>query len=177
LAVNANKIAEIAAPAQDGMENIMQPGEIRAVTFFGGTQALGINPAGAIMGIYTDANPGDHGAGNHGFLRARDGTFTTFNPPGPINIFAPTSFGPDLYINPAGAITGSFNDGFNINHGFLRVSDGTLTTFDVPGAGTGPLQATAPLGITPAGEIMGLYVDANRLVHGFLFLPRPFGFR
>ncbi len=31
LAVNANDVAEIAAPAQDGMENIMQPGEIRAV--------------------------------------------------------------------------------------------------------------------------------------------------
>jgi hypothetical protein len=54
---------------------------------------------------------------------------------------------------------------------------GTFITFDAPGAGTSPLQGTAPLGITPAGEIMGLYVDANRLVHGFLFLPRPFGFR
>ena len=31
LAVNANEVAEIAAPAQDGMENIMKPVEIRAV--------------------------------------------------------------------------------------------------------------------------------------------------
>jgi hypothetical protein len=31
LAVNANEVAEIAAPAQDGMESVMQPGEIRAV--------------------------------------------------------------------------------------------------------------------------------------------------
>jgi hypothetical protein len=31
LAVNANEVAEIAASAQDGMENIMQPGKIRAV--------------------------------------------------------------------------------------------------------------------------------------------------
>jgi hypothetical protein len=28
-------------------------------------------------------------------------------------------------INPAGAITGSFNDGFTINHGFLQARDGT----------------------------------------------------
>ena len=31
LAVNANEIAEIAGPAQDGVENIMQAEEIRAV--------------------------------------------------------------------------------------------------------------------------------------------------
>jgi hypothetical protein len=75
-------------------------------------------------------------------------------------------------ITPAGAITGSFNDGFTINHGFLRTSDGTITTFDAPGAGTGFNQGTAPLGITPAGEIMGLYRDANSVTRGFLFLPQ-----
>ena len=31
LAVNANEVAEIAAPTQDGMENIMKPVEMRAV--------------------------------------------------------------------------------------------------------------------------------------------------
>jgi hypothetical protein len=74
-------------------------------------------------------------------------------------------------MNPAGTITGSFNDGFTINHGFVRTSDGTITTFDVPGAGTGFNQGTAPLGITPAGVIMGLYRDANYGVHGFLRIP------
>jgi len=71
----------------------------------------------------------------------------------------------------SGVITGSFNDGFTINHGFLRASDENLTTFDVPGAGTGFNQGTAPLGITPGGVIMGLYIDSNSVNHGFLFLP------
>jgi hypothetical protein len=39
---------------------------------------------------------------------------------------------------------GSFNDGFNINHGFVRARDGTLATLDAPGAGTGNFQGTAP---------------------------------
>ena len=71
-------------------------------------------------------------------------------------------------ITPAGAITGSFNDGFTINHGFLRAPDDTVTTFDVPGAGSGFNQGTAPLGINAAGVIMGLYIDANYRHHGFL---------
>jgi hypothetical protein len=75
-------------------------------------------------------------------------------------------------INPAGTITGSFNDGLNINHGFLRTRDGKLTTFDAPGAGTGNNQGTLPLAITPAGVIMGLYRDAKGLSHGFLFRPK-----
>ena len=29
------------------------------------------------------------------------------------------------------------SDGNNVSHGFLRAPDGTMTTFDVPGAGTG----------------------------------------
>ena len=73
---------------------------------------------------------------------------------------------------PSGAITGSSNDGFTINHGFLRTSDGTLTTFDAPGAGNGFNQGTAPLGITPGGVIMGLYIDANYVRHGFIFYAR-----
>jgi hypothetical protein len=75
-------------------------------------------------------------------------------------------------ITPAETITGSFNDGFAVKHGFLRASDGTVTTFDFPGAGTGFDQGTVPLGISPAGIIMGLYIDAKYKHHGFFFLPR-----
>jgi hypothetical protein len=199
--------------------------------FPNGTLAIGIDPTGIILGVYTDTN-----GNNHGYLKATDGTFTTFDPPGNIAaLFVPFAFGPSLYmdpqgtiagtyfqpisgnpsggnyrvfvraidgtfttfdavqypngnpslnipcctwsfpsgITPSGAITGSFNDGFTINHGFLRASDGTLTTFDVPGAGKGSNQGTAPLGITPGGVIIGLYIDINYVYHGFLFFPRP----
>jgi hypothetical protein len=99
-----------------------------------------------------------------------DGAFTTFDaatyPPCCIWSF-PTGIAPDA------AITGSFNDGFTINHGFLRARDGTVTTFDAPCAGTGFNQGTAPLGINPAGVIMGLYINANYGHHGFLLVPRP----
>lgn len=188
-----------------------------------GTQAVGITPRGEIAGIYTDA-----ALVHHGFVRASGGAFTTFDvPAGQINSFAPFSFGPDLSMTPAGAITGtyfqpvqgnpfggnyrvfvraldgtfttfdaatyppcciwsfpsgitpggaivgSFNDGLTINHGFLRAHDGAIATFDAPGAGSGFNQGTAPLGITPGGTIMGLYVDANYVTHGFVLTPVP----
>jgi len=75
-------------------------------------------------------------------------------------------------ITPA-AITGSFNDGFTINHDFLRAPDGTVTTFHAPGAGTGFNQGTAALGITRAGVIMKLYIDTNYRHHGFLLRLPP----
>lgn len=123
-----------------------------------------------MLGTYFEPILGNPFGGNFRvFVRAPNGTFATFDaatyPPCCIWSF-PSG------INPAGAITGSFNDGFSINHGFLRVRDGTVTTFDVPGAGIARNQGTAPLGITPVGEIMGLYIDANDARHGFLFLRR-----
>ena len=146
------------------------PGSIGIFNPFSFGRNLYIKPDGVIAGTYKEPILGNPFGGNYRvFVRASDGSFTTFDaatyPPCCIWSF-PSG------INPAGAITGSFNDGFTINHGFLRAKDGTVTTFDVPGAGTGFNQGTAPLGITPAGEIMGLYVDANNVTHGFLFLRR-----
>src|SRR5258708_1308455 len=144
------------------------PGSIAIFVGVSFGQNLYINPDGLITGTYFEPISGNPFGGNYRvFLQALDGTFTTFDaapyPPSSIWSF-PSCF------TPAGAITGSFNDGFSINHGFLRASDGTITTFDVPGAGTGFNEGTAPLGITPAGEIMGLYTAAHRVTHGCLFL-------
>src|SRR5438874_3521166 len=47
----------------------------------------------------------------------------------------------------------------------------TITTFDVPGAGTGPGQGTISFMINPAGQITGFYFDASNLRHGFLRAP------
>src|SRR5450631_3912194 len=57
-----------------------------------------INPAGAITGFYCDA------INCHGFLRAPDGTFTTFDAPDDVGGTYPAC------INPAGAITGYYSD-------------------------------------------------------------------
>jgi len=59
-------------------------------------------------------------------------------------------------------ITGNYSDGSR-SRGFVRSSDGTFTTFDVPGA-----TLTNPLCINPAGVITGTYLDASSVAHGFL---------
>ena len=101
-----------------------------------------------IAGFYTSANH------YHGFLRATDGTFTTFDVPGATNT-NPNS------INPSGTVTGDyFENGY---HGFLRGADGTFTTFDPPGS-----TRTFPNSINPAGAVTGFYKDANGVQHGFL---------
>ena len=46
-----------------------------------------------------------------------------------------------------------------------------ITTFDAPGAGTGPFQGTFPLSINPAGVIAGTYIDSGFVAHGFLRTP------
>ena len=63
------------------------------------------------------------------------------------------------------------NDFRDLNHGFVRARDGTVTTFDAPGAGAAFGEGTVPLGIDPAGVIMGYYTDAKRVNHGFLLQP------
>src|SRR5215472_10697555 len=59
-----------------------------------GTFPDAINPAGVITGDYLDAS-----SLNHSFLRDRDGTFITYDPPDMIGSVANS-------INPAGAIAG-----------------------------------------------------------------------
>jgi hypothetical protein len=61
---------------------------------------------------------------------------------GPWMIWPPASLTPS-------ELTGNYFDIINnVNHGFLRASDGTFTTFNVPGS-----RNTQPLAINPAGEI------------------------
>jgi hypothetical protein len=131
---------------------------------------LSINFQGVIAGTYFAPIAGNPFGGNYTvFIRSEDGAYISFaaaNYP-PCCIWSAPSG-----INLARTVTGSFNDGFNLNHGFVRFRDGTLTTFDAPEAGTGFNQGTLPLAITPEGVIMGLYRDPNRLSHGFLFRPR-----
>jgi hypothetical protein len=103
------------------------------------------------VGFFYDAN-----VVGHGFLRASDGTMTTFDPTGSIYTSANA-------INFEGATTGSWQDASNVIHGFLRSRDGTLTTFDAPGSN----GQTDPAAIDPAGTITGSFSDASGF-HGFV---------
>src|SRR4029453_1566712 len=50
----------------------------------------------------------------------------------------------------------------------IQASAQTITTFDAPGAGTGPGQGTSALNINPAGTIVGFSRDSNRARHAFI---------
>jgi hypothetical protein len=63
-----------------------------------------------------------------------------------------------------------------VNHGYLRSPDGTFTTFDAPGAGTGAYQGTGcssdcPVSQNDWGAITGMYFDANYVLHGYVRRP------
>jgi hypothetical protein len=99
-----------------------------------------------------------------GFLRAPNGVLDFFTVPGsvPLNVRG---------INDSGAVAGNwatdpeFNSGA---HGFQRFVDGTIGTFEAPGAGTAQFQGTYPGAINNAGAIAGTVVDSNNVCHGFL---------
>jgi hypothetical protein len=115
------------------------------------TVPQGINPSGEITGYYSD------GVG-HGFVRAADGTITSFDGPGasPSGTYA-------TGINLSGEIVGYYSDYPSpVSHGFVRAADGTFTTFDA-----GP-NSTFPTSINPSGMITGYYDDASFVAHGFL---------
>jgi hypothetical protein len=145
-----------------------------------GTLGFGLSSRGAITGPYVDASNVAHG-----FLRARDGTLTTFDVPGAgtgagtpgcVLTIPPSCQGtiPEN-VNSQGAITGEYVDANGVNHGFVRARGGAITSFDVPGAGTGVGQGTIPLQNNRAGAITGSYIDANGVIHGFLRTGRPCG--
>ena len=131
---------------------------------------VGINPAGAMTGAYFEPISNFFGGNYRGFLRAKDGNFTTFDAvPSPSSPCCTWTFG--VAINPAGEIAGFDNDYNAVDHGFVRARDGTITILDAPGAGTGFFQGTFAFSINPAGQVAGQYIDANNVFHGFLWSP------
>jgi len=119
----------------------------------------GITPAGVIAGFYVDSSNVAHG-----YLRARDGGFTTFDVSG-----AGTGPGQGTFnenIGVTATTTGWYIDSGGALHAFLRTPKGAITKFDAPNAGTGAGQGTSAGGITPAGVIACAFSDANNVYHG-----------
>ncbi len=119
---------------------------------------MGINPGGAITGFYVDAS-----SVQHGFVRGSNGKFTEFDPTGSI-LTNPNA------IDAPGDITGFYFDANFVGHGFLRDHNGAITSFDAPGADMTPGSGngTFGVGLTPSGEIEGVYVDPQGVLHGFV---------
>src|SRR6266480_2061469 len=131
---------------------------------FQGTYPFNVDPSGTIIGRTLDA-----GNVRHGFIRSPQGSYTIFDAPGagtgPFQGTFPVS---PLIINPNGAIAGYYTDSSDVSHGFLRDKNGAITTFDVPGAGTGAGEGTFSYAISPTGAITGFYFDGADVSHGFL---------
>src|SRR5215471_8104761 len=152
--------------------NSVQHGFVRdangKITEFDATGSIFTNPnaidaAGAITGFYFDAN-----FVGHGFVRAIDGTITSFDAPGAdmTPFIGNGTFG--VGLTPTGEIEGVFVDVNGVLHGFVRSTQGTFITYDVPAAGTGAGQGTLPETNNTQGAITGQYIDGNFVNHGFL---------
>lgn len=102
------------------------------------TYGWAINEAEVIGGYYTI------GQTYHSFLRAPDGTITTFDPEGATQSYV-------TGIDNKGTITGVFDDSNSVEHGYVRSSKGRITQIDVPNSG-----CTAVLAIS-YGSIAGYY--------------------
>jgi hypothetical protein len=99
-----------------------------------------INDNGDVTGYFTDSS-----GASHGFLRAADGTITTFDVPGASSTSA-------FSINNADQIAGDSS----LNLGFLREPDGTITNFGVKGA-----TDTFVSAINKKGVVAGGYATDN----------------
>ncbi|HSL22800.1 MAG TPA: hypothetical protein VK886_14815 [Vicinamibacterales bacterium] len=117
------------------------PGQVQFTTIdypgADATYALGINPAGDIVGAFEDSS------GYHGFV-LRNGTFTAFDYPD-------AAWTEARGISPQGDVVGMYGLSDNTIHGFL-LRDGVLSNIDVPGQ-----PNTMPIKISPNGTIVGCY--------------------
>jgi hypothetical protein len=134
---------------------------------FNGTFPLNINQEGAISGYYVDAT-----GLYHGFLRSPGGTFTTFNAPGAgTGSGQGTGMAGTIGLNDLGAIEGNYLDANNVFHGYVRAPNGTIITFNAPGAGTGEFDGTIGSGINDLGAAIGAYTDQSGVNHGYVRAP------
>ncbi len=76
-----------------------------------------------------------------------------------------------LAINTAGTVVGLYVDKPNVNHGFTRASNGTITSFSVPGAGQASGQGTSAIAINASGDVTGFYRDDKFIAHGYVRKP------
>ena len=139
-----------------------------------GTYPMSMNEKGEIVGYY---NAGPYRA-THAFLRRKNGTIVTLEPPGSITdsaahqdeegyvvrpVTAPTG------INDDGEIVGYYGDSTGVLHGFVRTNDGSFRNFDAPGASKHSDLGTSPMGINNAGQVTGYYyADPDETLHAFI---------
>jgi hypothetical protein len=134
-----------------------QNGQFTTVQVNGGSATLtSINNADTVAGFYSDA------AGIHGFTMTSGGSLTTIDDPNAVHGTEITG------INNKGDIVGIFFDSAFTAHGFSLIN-GTFSTVDYAGAGTGPGAGTFTLGINDADRIVGGVIGGTAGGIGFTF--------
>ncbi len=136
-----------------------------------GTWAYAINASGEIAGSYVDSN-----MNRHGFVRSNTGVFTSFDPPNAGTSTTGSGGGMTgtqaLSIDTAGDVVGVYTDTSGLNHGFIRLANGTISAFDAPGAGTSQgvfFEGTFIFVTDPGGNYSaGAYTDSNAMMQGFV---------
>jgi uncharacterized membrane protein len=143
------------------------PGANLTIPYYG-TFPNSLNEFGAITGNYLDSN-----SVYHGFVRDPFGHFTTFQAPGADTTAGSFNGTTPASLNLFGAITGYYEDGNNVYHGFVRDPFGHYTTIDAPGAGTAPgsFSGTFAESNNDLGVVAGYYQDGNSVYHGFVRYP------
>ena len=108
-----------------------------------------------IAGSYSDTSEFDHS-----FVRAPDGTITTFDPPNATQSASEA-------INKKGEVAGHFLASTGPHHrqfvGYLREPDGSFRTVEPAGS-----ISTYCTGINASGVIVGSYEDGAGVFHGFV---------
>jgi len=126
------------------------------------TESLSINDFGEISGDYID-----DGGILHGFLRSPNGSITLYDVPG-----ADLGTHPSIFsgLTDTGTVAGDYHvtdpTGTTpyVGHSYLRYADGTIKSFDVPGAG-----GTFMSSINQVDTVTGLWVVAHGDVeHGYV---------
>jgi hypothetical protein len=177
---DAGAITGFYADASGGTHGFLRSPEGAFTTFdvpgsaMGATIANALNLEGAIVGFSANQN-----GVFRPFLRRPNGTFATWSVQGECDASPATGcFGSAAFsINLFGEASSGYEDdsGNFVDHGLLRRADGKLTTFDVPGAGTGLYQGTGCPGCSRPlnlfGANAGLYIDGKNVVHGYLRSP------
>ena len=107
----------------------------------------------------------------------QEASLVEFDAPGAASVSSPLCVpycGTVAYDNnDLGVIVGFYTDPNIVPHGFLRLPNGQITSFDAPGAGLGSglNQGTAAYAINNLGAIAGQFQDPSYVYHGFVRYP------
>jgi hypothetical protein len=123
-----------------------------------GALANSINSKGAVAGSFSDVNFVEHG-----FLRDKQGAFTTIDAPNAAQGTRAHS------VNDEGEVAGDCEDSNFINHGYVRDKSGSIAMFDPPDASAAFVgEGTRVFSINNSGSATGYSIDANAVHHGFV---------